>query len=110
MFWRRKKGADGEAAGAPGGAAAKGPRIDLNKVSKQESSTQLRALLYRSPSPFPLAPYPTTRILPTSQQPRWDQGTFEGRARHFFTTTNPLNVLASDDELDKAKALVEAYK
>jgi sideroflexin-1/3 len=43
-------------------------------------------------------------------QPRWDQGTFEGRARHFFTTTNPLNVLATDEELDKAKTLVEAYK
>jgi len=43
-------------------------------------------------------------------QPRWDQGTFEGRARHFFTTTNPMNVLATDEELDRAKELVEAYK
>lgn len=43
-------------------------------------------------------------------QPRWDQSTFEGRARHFFTTTNPLNVLASDEELDKAKELLDQYK
>eukprot|EP01039_Chlorochromonas_danica_P004275 gene4275-4695_t len=43
-------------------------------------------------------------------RPRYDQTTFEGRARHFFITTNPLNVLASDEELDRAKAIVEAYK
>mmetsp|Transcript_16736 Transcript_16736/g.18132 ORF Transcript_16736/g.18132 Transcript_16736/m.18132 type:complete len:325 (+) Transcript_16736:59-1033(+) len=42
--------------------------------------------------------------------PRYDQDTFEGRAKHFFITTNPLNVLASDPELDKAKTIVEAYK
>ncbi|TMW69559.1 hypothetical protein Poli38472_001715 [Pythium oligandrum] len=42
--------------------------------------------------------------------PRWDQSTFEGRARHFFVTTNPLNVLASDEELDAAKRTVEEYK
>ncbi|KDO25546.1 hypothetical protein SPRG_08736 [Saprolegnia parasitica CBS 223.65] len=43
-------------------------------------------------------------------EPRWDQSTFEGRAKHFLTTTNPLNVLASDADLDAAKALVEQYK
>jgi hypothetical protein len=43
-------------------------------------------------------------------KPRYDQSTFEGRARHFFATTNPLNVLASDAELEKAKAIVLAYK
>ena len=42
--------------------------------------------------------------------PRYDQSTFEGRAKHFFITTNPLNVLKSDEELDAAKLIVDAYK
>ncbi len=42
--------------------------------------------------------------------PRYDQSTFEGRAKHFFATTNPLNILASDDELLKAKQIVDAYR
>lgn len=42
--------------------------------------------------------------------PRYDQKTFEGRAKHFFSTTNPLNVLASDEALEKAKGIVEAYR
>lgn len=42
--------------------------------------------------------------------PRYDQSTFEGRARHFFITTNPLNVLATDDELERAKTIVDSYR
>jgi sideroflexin-1/3 len=42
--------------------------------------------------------------------PRYDQSTFEGRAKHFFITTNPLNVLASDEELDRSKEIVQAYR
>ena len=42
--------------------------------------------------------------------PRYDQSTFEGRAKYFFITTNPLNVLKSDEELDAAKLIVDAYK
>lgn len=44
------------------------------------------------------------------ESPRYDQNAFEGRAKHFFITTNPLNLLASDAELDKAKAVVDAYR
>jgi len=44
------------------------------------------------------------------QAPRYDQNTFDGRAKHFFSTTNPLNVLATDAELEKAKSIVEAYR
>jgi len=57
-------------------------------------------------------------VHPTQQQkkrldlskPRWDQSSYEGRAQHFFTTTNPLNVLATDAELEAAKSLVVAYR
>lgn len=43
-------------------------------------------------------------------EPRWDQSTYQGRANHFFTTTNPLNLLCSDAELDKAKEVVDKYR
>ena len=42
--------------------------------------------------------------------PRYDQNTFQGRATHFFITTNPLNVLATDEKLDRAKKIVEDYR
>ena len=44
------------------------------------------------------------------ENPRYDQNTFYGRAQHFFITTNPLNVLKTDVELAKAKAIVDAYR
>lgn len=43
-------------------------------------------------------------------KPRWDQGTYFGRLRHFFVTTNPLNILCRSDELDRAKDIVTRYK
>ena len=51
----------------------------------------------------------TTRRL-NIESPRYDQSTFEGRAKYFFTTTNPLNILASDEELERAKLIVESYR
>ena len=42
--------------------------------------------------------------------PRWDQSTYIGRAKHFFTATNPLNVFATSADLQSAKDVVEQHR
>ncbi|GMT35759.1 hypothetical protein PFISCL1PPCAC_27056, partial [Pristionchus fissidentatus] len=49
-------------------------------------------------------------LRPDISKPRWDQATFDGRARHFLTTTNPLNLLKGDNQLAHFKAIVDNYK
>ncbi|KAJ8264535.1 hypothetical protein GJAV_G00150420 [Gymnothorax javanicus] len=44
------------------------------------------------------------------KEPRWDQGTFMGRAKHFFTVTDPRNVLLSSQTLEDARLTVENYR
>ena len=53
-----------------------------------------------------------TRSLPriNLDEPRYDQSTYSGRAKHFFITTTPLNLLKTGAELEKAKELVQAYR
>lgn len=50
----------------------------------------------------------TTRI--RLDEPRFDQATYVGRAKHFFITTNPLNVFATSSQLDKARELILQYR
>lgn len=52
----------------------------------------------------------TSELRVNIEEPRYDQSTYNGRAKHFFITTNPLNVFASNAELEKAKSLVEKYR
>lgn len=43
-------------------------------------------------------------------KPLWDQSTFIGRFRHFAFVTDPTTCMTSEEDLDKAKALVEKYR
>ena len=44
------------------------------------------------------------------EEPRYDQSTFAGRAKHFLVITNPLNLFCSGKELEEAKELVQLYR
>lgn len=43
-------------------------------------------------------------------KPLWDQSTFMGRFRHFAFITDPTSCMTSEEDLDKAKKLVEQYR
>lgn len=43
-------------------------------------------------------------------KPLYDQSTYTGRAKHFLRLTNPINVFASEAELDRAKQIVDEFR
>lgn len=53
-----------------------------------------------------MSPLPRVNI----DEPKYDQSTYIGRAKHFFLVTNPLNVLASSAKLEEARQIVLKYR
>ena len=42
--------------------------------------------------------------------PKWDQKAYWGRAKHFFTVTNPANLFVTAKQLEEAKDTVTRYR
>ncbi|KAI6180013.1 Sidoreflexin [Aphelenchoides besseyi] len=54
----------------------------------------------------------STLIRDLAQRPdiSCDQSEFSGRARHFYSIVNPLNLLVSNEKLEKSREIVQSYR
>lgn len=50
------------------------------------------------------------RLKVNIDEPRYDQSTYIGRAKHFTITTSPLNLFSTAKQLDESRRIVRAYK
>ncbi|CAJ0925631.1 unnamed protein product, partial [Mesorhabditis belari] len=58
---------------------------------------------------------PNARVIdvfprPDLSRPRWDQNTYKGRALHFFTTVNPMNIFVTSSKLEQCREIVKSYR
>uniref|UniRef100_A0A8C5R4C9 Sidoreflexin n=1 Tax=Leptobrachium leishanense TaxID=445787 RepID=A0A8C5R4C9_9ANUR len=44
------------------------------------------------------------------KEPRWEQSSFTGRAKHFFMVTDPRNILLGPSVLEEARTIVQNYR
>lgn len=112
------RGGSPRGGGADSGPSCRAPGAAAERVGAAPARGFAGGRLWGCVSPHPpaLSSHPPQRMPPTLpttidiREPRWDQSTFQGRAKHFFTVTDPRNLLLSGAALDEARRLVLAYR
>lgn len=83
--------------------------FDSIVIRTQKNVSLSKVIHCRSYKTMALAPKDENGRL-NLNEPKWLQDTFKGRAKHFFTVTDPRNLFASSTKLEEAKHLVQLYR